>query len=99
MLAGFVLSHPVSRTTPSSGYDADGLLDVHRHQVPVQHRRRLHERLAEREDRELEREAAGLQHAALHRFGEPAQVHVAVDELAPAVADADDGAAAERLVA
>jgi hypothetical protein len=77
---------------------ADGLLDVHRHQVPVEHRRRLHQGLAERDDGELQREAAGLQHAALDRLGEPAQVDVAVDELAPAVADPDHGSAAERLV-
>src|SRR5206468_13035252 len=43
-------------------------------------------------------EAAGLQHAALHRLGEPPQVHVAVDELAPAVADADHGPSAKGLV-
>ena len=98
MLAGLVLSHPVRRTTPSSGYDANRLLDVHRHQVPVQHRGRLHERLAEREHRELEREPARLEHAPLDGFREAAQVHVAVDELAPAVADADDGASAEGLV-
>ncbi len=77
---------------------ADGLLDVHRHQVAVEHRRRLHQRLAERHDRELHREAARLQHAALDRLGEPAQVDVAVDELRPAVADADHRPAAERLV-
>ena len=82
--AGFVLSQPVSSTTPSSGIGADRLLDVHRHQVAVEHRRRLHQRLAERHDRELAREAAGLQHAALDRLGQPAQVHVAVDELRPA---------------
>ena len=35
----------------------DRLLHVHRHQVPVQHRCGLHERLAEGQDRELERES------------------------------------------
>ena len=77
---------------------ADGLLDVHRHQVAVQHRRGLHQRLAERHDGELDREAARLQHAALDGFGQPAQVDVAVDELRPRVADPDHGPAAERLV-
>ena len=77
---------------------ADRLLHVHRHQVPVQHRRRLHQRLAERHHRELEREAARLQHAALDRLGQTAQVDVAVHELAPAVADPDQRLAAERLI-
>ena len=77
---------------------ADRLLDVHRHEVAVEHRRRLHQRLARGHHRELEREPTGLQHAALHRLGEVAQVRVAVDELAPAVADPDHRPAAERLV-
>ena len=81
------------------GIGADRLLDVHRHQVAIEHRRRLHQRLAERHDRELAREAAGLQDAALDRLGQAAQVHVAVDELRPRVADADHGSSAERLVA
>src|SRR5439155_6742152 len=58
----------------------------------------LHQRLAERHDRELERKASGLEDAALDRFGQPAQVDVAVDELAPAVADPDHRAARESLV-
>ena len=77
---------------------ADRLLDVHRHQVPVQHRRRLHQRLAQRHHRELEREAARLQHAALDRLSQPAKVDVAVHELAPAVADPDQRLPAERLI-
>ena len=77
---------------------ANGLFDVHRHQIPVEHRRRLHERLAQRQHRELERETASLQNTALDRLGQPAQVHVAVDELAPAVGDADHRTSAEGLV-
>src|SRR6185436_19878142 len=84
--------HAVERIRP------DRLLDVHGHEVPVEHGRRLHQRLTEREDRKLEREAASLEDAALHGFCEATQVDVAVDELAPAVADADDRAPAKRLV-
>ena len=54
-------------------------------------------RIAERDDRELQREAARLQHAAPYRLGELPQVAVAVVALAPRVADADDRMAAERL--
>ena len=41
------------------GICADALLDVHRHQVPEEHRARLHQVLAERDRRELERQPAG----------------------------------------
>ena len=63
----------------------------------IEHRRRLHQVLAERDRRELERQAA--RRAAtprLHRLGEPAEVQVAVDELRPRVADADDRPPASR---
>ena len=56
----------------------DRLLDVHRHQVAIEHRRRLHQRLAERHHRKLAGEAARLEHAALDRLGQPPQVDVAV---------------------
>ena len=75
---------------------ADALLDVHRHQVAEEHRRRLHQVLAERDRRELERQAAGEQDAALDRLGERAEVQVAVDELRPRVADPDHRPAGER---
>ena len=74
---------------------ADALLDVHRHEVAEEHRRRLHEVLAERDRRELERQPPGLQDAALDRLGHPAEMQVAVDELRPRVADADHRAAAQ----
>ena len=68
----------------------DRLLDVHRHQVAIHHRRRLHERLTERHRRKLERKAARVKHTALHRRHETAQVEIAVDELTPRIADPDD---------
>src|SRR6476659_6068455 len=77
---------------------ADRLLDVHRHQVPIEHGGRLHQRLAEREHRELEREAPCLQDSPLHRHRHVAEVRVAIDELAPAVADADQRPPLDRLV-
>ena len=47
---------------------------------------------AEGDGGEFQREAAGLQDAALDGFGEGTQVAVAGVELAPGVADADEGA-------
>ena len=49
---------------------AQRLLDVHRHEVAPEHRGRLHHRLAERDRRELERQAAGLPDAALDVLGD-----------------------------
>ena len=77
---------------------ADGLLDVHRHQVAIEHRRRLHQVLAERDRREFERQSACEQHAALHRLGKAPEVHVAVHELGPRVADSDHGPAGQCVV-
>jgi hypothetical protein len=62
---------------------ADHLLRLQRQQVAVEHRRRLHERLAEREDRHLDRKAAGLEDAALDVGDALAEVGVAGVELAP----------------
>ena len=76
---------------------AQRLLDVHRHEVAPEHRRRLHHRLAERHRRELERQAAGLPDAALDVLGDDPQVRVAGRELAPRVADADHRAAVEDV--
>ena len=56
---------PPSSTTASSGKARIALLDVHRHEVAEEHRRRLHQVLAERDRRELERQPAGRRHAAL----------------------------------
>src|SRR3989442_13061678 len=50
---------------------------------------RLHQVLAERDGRKLERETTGQKHAALDRPGQGPEVQVAVDELRPRVANAD----------
>jgi hypothetical protein len=76
-----------------------GLLDVHRHQVPVEHRGGLHEVLAERHHRELDRQPAGEQHAPFDRRRHGLEVQVAAHELGPAVADPDHGSTAHRGVA
>src|SRR6185295_20013490 len=55
--------------------------------------------LAERDRRELEREAARAQHAALHGVRELTQMRVAVRELRPRVADADHRTAVEHVLA
>jgi hypothetical protein len=71
---------------------ANPLLDVHRREVPIHHRRRLLERVARGHDRELERKPARLEHPSLNGLGEPSEVDVAADELTPHVADANYGA-------
>ena len=52
------------------GQAPDALLDVHRHEVPEEHRRRLHEGLGERDHRELEREPARAPDAPLDVLGD-----------------------------
>ena len=80
------------------GQAPDELLDVHGHEVPEEHRRRLHKRLAERDHGELEREPAGAQDTPLdvHRHG--AEMRVAVTCLTPGVRDPDHWAALEGLI-
>ena len=80
------------------GIGADGFLDVHAHEVAVEHRRRPHQGLAERHHRKLEREAAHFVHAALDPLGEHPEVRVARGELRPGVADPDDRTAIEQMV-
>ena len=70
---------------------ADHLLGVHRHQVAVEHRRRPHEELAERDGGELEWSTPRLPHAALHVLRQLAEVVVAVVQVALRLGDADDG--------
>ena len=70
---------------------ADRLLDVHAHQVPEQHRCWTHEEFAQRHHWKLEREAAGLPHTTSDGIRQRPRVRVAVRQLAPGVADADDG--------
>src|SRR5262249_19375362 len=67
-------------------------------QVAEEHRRRLHEVLAEGDSRELERYPTRLQDAALHRLAETPEVEVAIHELRPRVADPDHGPTLESLL-
>ena len=78
---------------------ADRLLDVHAHQVAVEHGGGAHVVLAQGHDGELEGDAAGLRHAALHGLADGAEVGVAVGQLAPGAAYADDRAAVEGVLA
>src|SRR6185295_10990497 len=55
----------------------------------IEHGGRLHHHFGERHRGQLDREAAGLQHAALHLLGALAQVRVARIDVAPRVDDAD----------
>ena len=56
---------------------AQRLLDVHGAEVAVEHRRRPERALAGREDRELDRQTAGLVDAVAHPLGEVAEMGVA----------------------
>ena len=96
--AGVVLSQPISSTTPSSGWARIALLDVHGGEVAEQHRGRAHRHLAERRDGELEREAAGVEHAVADMLGDGAEMGVAGVQLGPGVADADDRPALELVL-
>ena len=69
---------------------AQQLLGLHRQHVAIEHGRRLDEGLRQRHRRQFDREAAGLQHAALDVLGARAQMRVAGIDLAPGVDDADD---------
>jgi exonuclease III len=55
-------------------------LDIHRHQVSVEHRRRFYQLLAECHRWELERQSPRLEHATLHRFCEAPKRPVAGDD-------------------
>ena len=69
---------------------AQHLLRLHRQEVAIEHRRRLHHRLAERDRRHLDREAAGLPDAALDLLDALLEVRMALVEVAPGVDDGDD---------
>ena len=79
------------------GVRAQQLLRLHRQEVAVEHGGGLDERLGQRQRRQLDGEAAGLQHAALHVLGARAQVRVAGVDVAPGVDDADHRLAAPVL--
>ena len=68
---------------------AQVLLRLHREQVAVEHGRGLLERLRQRHARDLDREAAGLQDAALHVLGARLEVRVAGVDVAPRIEDGD----------
>jgi hypothetical protein len=69
---------------------AQQFLDVHRQKIAVEHRRGLHERLAQRHGRHLQGKAAGLVDAALHVFDAGFEMVVAGIGVAERVDDRDD---------
>ena len=71
------------------GVAAQKLLRLHGEKIAVEHGRGLDERFGERNRRQLDGKAAGLQHAALDVFGARAQMRVAGIDLAPGIDDAD----------
>ena len=77
------------------GIGAQRFLGVHRQQVAIEHRAGLHERLAQREDGNLHREAAGLPDAALHVLRAQLEMRVAGVGVAPGVQDRDHRLAAD----
>ena len=68
---------------------ADHLLGVDGHQISVFQAGRIEEHLAERHGREIDRQAARRQHAALHRVQQLREMPVAVVEAGAGVGDAD----------
>jgi hypothetical protein len=72
------------------------LFYFHRHQIAVEHGRWHHQVFGQGNGCELERKAARRPHSAFHRFRDRPQVEVTVVELAPGVANADDGFVFER---
>ena len=69
---------------------AQQLLRLHREQIAIEHRRRLLERLGQRDRRHLDREAARLPDAALHFLGALPEMRVTRIDVAPRVDDRDD---------
>ena len=69
---------------------AQQLLRLHREQVAIEHRRRLLERLGQRDRRHLDRKAARLPDPALHFLGALPEMRVAGIDVAPRVDDGDD---------
>ena len=74
------------------------LLDVHRHQVPQQHRGRLDLGLAERHHRELERHTARLPHPAFDVFDQFVEVLIARCQFRCRIADPDHRPTREHIV-
>lgn len=94
-----VLSQPPQKNDAVQRVCDDRLFDLHAQEIAEQHRRGAHVVLPQRHDGKLQREAARLPDAALDSLGELPQVGVAVGQLAPRVADADDGLALVRWLA
>ena len=69
---------------------AQHFLRLHREQIAIEHRRRLHEVFAERKHRDFHRHPARLQHAFLHILREHLEMQVARVDLAPGIQDRDD---------
>jgi len=65
-------------------------LGLHRQEIAVEHRRRLHEILAERKHGNFHRHPSRLEHAALHIFREDLEVQMARVDLRPRVQNGDD---------
>ncbi len=84
---------------PVDGIGAERFFRVHGEQVAIHHRARLHERFAERQQRDLHRESAGLPDAALHFLRSCAEVRVAGVGVTPGVEDRDDRLAADVVEA
>ena len=77
--------HPIQRIGP------DAFLHVHAQEVPEEHGGGAHVELAQRDDRKFEGHPAGLPDPLLDPLGQRAQVGIAMGQLAPGVADADEG--------
>ena len=73
------------------------LLRLHCEEISVEHCRRFHEWFGQRNRRQLEREPAGLEHAAFDVFDTIAQMGVALVDIGPRVDDADGRPAAPIL--
>jgi hypothetical protein len=73
------------------------LLGLHGKEVAIEHGGRLDEGLGDRVRRQLEREAAGLEHAALDVLDPLLEVGVAGVDVGPGVEDADHRAAGPVL--
>ena len=71
---GIVLSQPPSSTTPSIGLARSISSVGHRGHVAPQHRGRADLRLAERHDRQVQRDPAGLVDAVLDALGDLVEV-------------------------
>src|SRR5262249_25538331 len=82
---------------PIQRIGADRFLHVHRHQIAIEHSGGAHEDFAQADGGKFQRESACRPDAALHRVGDGAEMDVAVSQLAPGIADPDDGFVLEDL--